>query len=354
MDRPFFTVRYSRAVLVLIALLAISAVLDTVFWHRTTHRLEASARTALTSARKNGWAIETTPLRRGGWPFGAWVELDRLNAIHHASAGAPYDAGWAGEHIRLGGSWVSLLRSGMTLSMTGHQAARLVQNRNILTALAPALQIRIANPGTLFFSTTRLDLTFSGLWPETQVSLNTLSGRIIRFPEAPADATRLGFTAQAAGVTGFPLPYGLSGDLKTARLAIALTASRASNDLSLLDPASYGRLLLQEASASPVSLSPNSRVGLSGALDLPDANGTLTLTLTGWHDLAIRLLDRPDIELHLAPDIQTALQTMVKKISVTPGLRERPLALSVPVINGRMLPDTQAFSTLLNGKFQTP
>ncbi|GBR46784.1 DUF2125 domain-containing protein [Gluconobacter roseus] len=354
MVRPFFTVRYNRVVLVLIAFLAISAALDTVFWHRTTHRLEATANTALTNARKNGWTVETTPLCKGGWPLGAWVELDRLNATHPASSEAPYDAGWAGEHIRLGGSWATLLRQGVTISMSGHQAARLVQNGNVLTALAPAFQIRAKNPDNLFFSAPKLDLTLSGLWPEKHISLNALSGRLIRFPKALSGATRLGLSAQTKGVIGFPLPYGLSTDLRNVRLAIALTASNTPKTRSLLDPASYGRLLLQEASASPTSSAPGDRIGLSGALDLPDANGALTLTLTGWHDLTVRLLDQPQIESHLSPDLQTALQTLLKKMSVTPGLRERPLSLSVPVINGRMTPDAQAFSTLLNSESKVP
>ncbi|GEM15556.1 hypothetical protein NBRC3293_0053 [Gluconobacter oxydans NBRC 3293] len=329
----------------MIAVLAISAALDTVFWLRTVHRLDATARTALTAARENGWRVETTPLHWGGWPFGAWVELDRLNGTHPASAASPYDAGWAGEKIRLGGSW---------LSLTGHQAARLVVNDNVLTVLAPGLQIRFRNPENLVFSAPRLQLAFSGRWPDRQFSAQTLSGRLIRFPAARPDATRLGLIAHAATVNGFPLPYGLSSDLRNARLAIALTASQSSPGLSLLDPTSYGRLILQDASATPVPASPDTRITLTGALALPEQNGTLALTMTHWQELASRLLDRPEIESHLAPDLQAALQKLLQKASGIPAMKERPFSLSMPVVNGQILPDAQAVSALVSQGFRAP
>lgn len=354
MARPFFTVRYGRSAVVLIAVLAISAALDTVFWLRTIHRLDATARAALTAARENGWRVETTPLHRGGWPFGAWVELNRLNGTHPASAASPYDAGWAGEKIRLGGSWLSLLHAGLPLSLTGHQAARLVVNDNVLTVLASGLQIRFNNPENLLFSAPRLQLAFSGRWPDRQFSAQTLSGRLIRFPAASPDATRLGLIAHAATVNGFPLPYGLSSDLRNARLAIALTASQSSQGLSLLDLTSYGRLILQDASATPVPASPDNRITLTGALALPEQNGTLTLTMTHWQELASRLLDRPEIESHLAPDLQAALQKLLQKASGIPAMKERPFSLSMPVVNGQILPDTQAVSAVVSQGFRTP
>lgn len=150
--------------------------------------------------------VETTPLHRGGWPLGAWVELDRLNGTHSASAASPYDAGWAGEKIRLGGSWLSPAPCGLPLSLTGHQAGRLVVNENVLTVLTSGLQIRFNNPENLVFSAPRLQLAFSGRWPDRQFSAQTLSGRLIRFPAGRPDATRLGLIAHAATVNGFPCP----------------------------------------------------------------------------------------------------------------------------------------------------
>ncbi|WP_225198488.1 DUF2125 domain-containing protein [Gluconobacter oxydans] len=354
MARPFFTVRYSRSAVVLIAVLAISAALDTVFWLRTVHRLEATARTALTAARENGWRVETTPPRRGGWPFGAWVELNRLNGTHPASVASPYDAGWAGEKIRLGGSWLSLFHAGLPLSLTGHQAVRLVVNENVLTVLTSGLQIRFRNPDNVVFSAPRLQLAFSGRWPDKQFSTQTLSGRLIRFPAARPDATRLGLIAHATTVNGFPLPYGLSSDLRSARLAIALTASQSSPGLSLLDATSYGRLILQDASASPVPASPDNRITLTGSLALPEQDGTLTLTMTHWQELAARLLDRPEIESHLSPDLQAALQKLLQKASAIPPMKERPFSLSMPVVNGQILPDAQAVSALISQGFRVP
>ncbi|MDE7540327.1 DUF2125 domain-containing protein [Gluconobacter sphaericus] len=354
MARPFFTVRYGRSAVVLIAVLAIAAVLDTVFWLCTIHRLDVTAQTTLTSAHENGWRVETTPLRKGGWPFGAWVEIDRLNGTHPASAASPYDAGWAGEKIRLGGSWLSLLHAGLLLSLTGHQAARLVVNKNVLTVLTSGLQIGFRTPEHLIFSAPRLQLAFSGRWPGRQFSVQTLSGRLIRFPAARPDATRLGLIADAATVNGFPLPYGLSSDLRNGRLAIALTASQSSPSLSLLDPTSYGRFILQDASASPVPASSDNRITLTGAISLPEQNGTLTLTMTHWQELAARLLNRPEIESHLAPDLQSVLQKLLQKTSSIPTMKQRALSLSMPVINGQILPDAQAVSSLISQAFRAP
>lgn len=354
MDRPFFTVRYSRCAVVLIAVLAISAALDTVAWYHTINRLEATAQTTMATARENGWTVEATPLRKSGWPFGAWVELDRLETAHATRTAAPYDAGWAGEHIRLGGSWIHLLRSGLPLSLTGHQAARLVLDGNILTVLASNLQIHLRNPGNLTFSVPQLELTLSGRGPDRQFSLLFLSGRLIRFPEAQAGATRLGINVNAAKVTGFPLPYGLAPNLQNAHLAIAMTASPTSTGLSLLDATSYGRLLLQDASASPATTSPDNRIILAGPLNLPDYDGTLTLTVTRWHELAAHLLERPEIQSRLSPDLQEMLRKLLQKTSIPSGMREQPLSLSVPVINGRMTPDAQITSALVSQHFQSP
>ncbi|MBS1026603.1 DUF2125 domain-containing protein [Gluconobacter albidus] len=352
MDRLFFTVRYSRYSVVLIAILAISTFLDTLCWRHTVHRLETVAHTAIATARKNGWVVNTTPSHRGGWPFGAWVELDRLDATHPASSGAPYDAGWAAEHLRLGGSWPFLLGAELPVSLTGHQAARLVLNNAILTFVTADLQIRFKNPQDLCFSVSQLKLAFSGHWPDKQIFAKNLSGRLIRFPEALAGATRLGIDAKAADLSGFPLPYGASVDLHQMHLALALTASDASTELSLLDPSSYGRLLLQDASASPAST--NSRIILSGAMALPSRNGTLTLTVIQWQTLADRLLAQPEIESHLAPDLQVALRKALEKTSTRQARNGQPLSMAIPVVNGEILPDTQAFSALFNGKAPLP
>ena len=352
MDRPLFTVGYSRYAVVLIAILAISILLDTLCWHHTIHRLETSAHTAIATADKNGWAVHATPLRRGGWPFGAWVELEHLDVTHPASPGSPYDAGWAAEHLRLGGSWASLLRAGFPLSLTGHQAIRLVLNDKILTVLTSGVQIRFRNPEDLRFSAPQFQMALSGGWPDRQIFAKNLSGRLIRFPEAPVGATRLGIEAKAAELSGFPLPYGASADLHQAHLALALTASVSSTGRSFLEPASYGRLLLQDASASPAST--NSHITLSGSITLPSQTGTLTLTLMHWQELAARLLDRPEIESHLAPDLQAALRKALEKASVPQPQNEQPISVALPVVNGQILPDTQAISTLFNGTLPPP
>ncbi len=340
--------------MVLIAVLAISAALDTVCWFQTIHRLETTARTAMTAARENGWTVETTPSHRGGWPFGAWLVFDRLNSTHPASPTSPYDAGWAGERIYLGGSWISLLQSGLPLSLTGHQAMRLVVNEDVLTALMTGLEIHIRNPENLSFSAPQLQLAFSGKWPDRQFSIHTLSGRLIQSVAARPDDTRLGLIANAVAVNGFPLPYGFSSNLHNTHLAIALTASQSSPGRSLLDPTSYGRLILQDASASPASTSKDNRIALTGTLTLPEQNGTLTLTMTRWQELATRLLDRPEIESHLAPDLQATLQKLVQKASATPALKDHPFSMSLPIVNGRILPDAQAVSALVGNSFQSP
>ncbi|MBS1103941.1 DUF2125 domain-containing protein [Gluconobacter sp. Dm-62] len=355
MARPFFTIRYSRHALVLIAVLAISAVLDTVFWRHAIHSLETTAIQALTTAQENGWKVETTPLHRGGWPFGAWVEFDQMSATHKASHDTPYDAGWAGERIRLGGSWISLLRSELPLSLGGHQAARLVLDEGIVTLLAPSLEISFRNLQSLTFSAPQLSLSFSGKWPDRQIFTKSLSGRFIRFPGARADDTRLGITARATEINGFPLPYGVSTDLQDGRLAMALTAASSSSaGRSLLDLTSYKRLLLQEASASPASSSKDNRIALTGALTLPAQTGTLTLTVTRWHELATQLLDRPNLESRLAPDLREMLQKLLQRATVQPGEKEHPFSISIPVANGLILPDAPAISTLLSQKFQAP
>lgn len=352
MDRSFFTVRYSRYAVVLIAILAISAFLDTLCWHHTIHRLEATAQTAITTARGNGWSVHANPVHRGGWPFGAWVELDHLDATHPTSSDAPYDAGWAGEHLRLGGSWASLLHAGLLVSLKGHQAARLVLNDRILTVLTSGVQIRFRSPEDLRFSASQLQLAFSGRWPDRHIFAKNLSGRLIRSPEAPAGATRLGVEAKAAKLSGFPLPYGTSTDLHQTHLALALTASGSSTDRSFLDPASYERLLLQDASASPAST--DSHITLSGSITLPNQTGTLTLTLIHWQELATRLLDHPEIESHLAPDFQAALRKALEKVSTSQHGSGHPLSVALPVTNGQILPDTQAISALFSGKFSPP
>lgn len=353
MARPCFTVRYIKSAVVLIAVLSILAVLDTVCWLQTIHRLEATARTAMTAARENGWKVETTPSHRGGWPFGAWLMFDKLNSTHPASPPSPYDAGWAGEGIYLGGSWFSLLKSSLPLSLTGHQAMRLVVNENILTALTTGLEIHIRNPENLSFSTPQLQLAFSGKWPDRQLSIHALSGRLIQAVAARPDDTRLGLIANAVAVNGFPLPYGFSSDLHNTHLTIAMVASQSSPGRSILDPASYGRFILQDASATPASTSKDNRIALTGALTLPEQNGTLTLIMTHWQELATSLLDRPETESHLAPVLQAALQKLLQKASTIPNLKNHPLSMSIPVVNGQILPDAQAISALLRNDFQS-
>lgn len=93
---------------------------------------------------------------------------------------------------------------------------------------------------------------------------------------------------------------------------------------------------------------------MAGALALPDQTGTLTLTVARWREFATRMLDRPEVEAHLAPDLQAVLQKLLQKTALAPSVKEHPLSISIPVIKGQILPDAQAISVLFSKKTQTP
>ncbi|MBF0861465.1 DUF2125 domain-containing protein [Gluconobacter kanchanaburiensis] len=336
------------------AILAIFATVDTLAWHHMVQRLERSARTVAATATDNGWLIRETPLHHGGWPFGAWVETDELIAIHPVSQFSTYEMQWTGTRLRLGGTWLNLFSQPTTVSVRGPQALRLVSHGAVLTILAQDLRIEAQRSGHIDFSSSQLEIASSGVLPAQQIALGTVSGRLLLFPDAASGATKLGLTAEARTLSGFPLPNGLMTDLHGVRLAIALLASGERTAATFLDAASYGRLLVQDASASLGEQPRAPRISVTGAMTLPDRNGTVSLTITGWRDLARNLLDRPDLESRLSPDIQTLLQGVLRKMLAAPAGRDRPISLSAPVVNGHLTLNTQVFSVLTQGPSEAP
>ncbi|EHH67655.1 hypothetical protein GMO_21080 [Gluconobacter morbifer G707] len=330
------------------------AILNTLCWLLMERRLEHTLSQAEALARQNGWTTTHATPHRRGWPIGAWLEVSNPTLLHPKSTQAPYDAGWTGQTLVLGGGWWSFAGQALLVTLEGRHAARLSGPDGHGTLLGQNIHLRLSPHGLSGFRAPELRIALSFPTVEQTLLLHALSGQVLVAPHARADATRFGVTAHARDMTGLTFPFGYAPPLHEISLALALSGPATAKTDSFFLPSGYSDLRVQNAAASFYSTPDSSRITVSGRLALPALTGDLTATLQHWHELGRQLLSVPAIRSQIPPamlpDLEKATQDTKDK---TTG-KGRSLTVSFPVLNGRPVVENALLFPLLTQKFSIP
>lgn len=331
------TARYLKITLVIFCFITVVAAADTALWHHVTTRMQAQIENEVANLKATGWSVETGEVRRRGWPFGAWIEIQKPQLSHKNLPAQPFEAGWAGETFRLGGPWTELVRNGLTVSLPGRQAARIITSSARATILTEALRLHISEDGTVMFHAPSAQVAVAMNLMDQTVALSRLSGRILIQPQAPAGATRLGLDVLSSTV-GTSFLNVAKYPLHNAHLVVALTTSSTHPESPLFSPEGYERLLVQTASFSMGSEATSAHLSFSGELTYPALNGHLTLTLLNWHDAAEKILNIPRLQASLAPDTRVFLEHILHATPSSGLAESHPVVAEVSVVNGHAAP----------------
>lgn len=324
------TARYlKRALVVFVGFLIIIA-MDTMLWWHVTSNMTAMITAQERDLRSAGWTVDITKTQRRGWPLGAWVTLKSPRLRHERSSSAPFDAGWSGQTLTLGGFWPEFLRSGLPASLSGRHAARLVSSDLQATILATDIHLRVLPDNTLIFQTPSAQLAFTSRFFDQTLIFSGLSGRLMTDGKARPDSTRLGLQLASRSIkTSSPDTF--APVLYQPRFAVALTSSTHDSSGTFFSLTTYDRLLLQTASFSLNGASDPNRISVSGSLKLPEFTGHLTLTALNWQRTAEHILTMPSIMPKLAPELQASLNNTLQSHSQN----TQPLTVDIPVSEGR-------------------
>ncbi|GAD25388.1 hypothetical protein Gbth_005_058 [Gluconobacter thailandicus F149-1 = NBRC 100600] len=336
------TVRYLKTGLVMAGIVTGLLFVDTLLWWRTTHTIETGIEARRAELQAAGWATTVEQITHGGWPFGAWVTLAFPHLRHDRSISAPFEAGWSGKALRVGGSWLELIRTGFPVFLPGPHAARFISQTVQMTILSQNLHLRFSTDHETTFKAPSAQIALTTPSLDQSISVTEFSGRLFTAPDAPHDATRLGLELSARTLRS-PALDPLKLALRDARLVAALTSSTRKDVTPFFSLEGYDRLLLQTAA---VSFGPDhhaSRLSSSGMLELPAFTGHLTFSLLNWHDAAEQLLNTTSVRTSLAPDLQAILERVLHA-EPSPALRnDLPLVFDVPVIQGQFPLSLDAF-----------
>jgi len=306
---------------------------DTLLWWRTTDTIEAEIEARRAALETAGWTMTVEQSTRGGWPFGAWVIMTSPHLLHERSTRAPFDAGWSGTRLRVGGLWPDLIQADFPVLLSGRHAARFISPTHQLTILSQDLHLRFSADHETTFASPSTQIALTTGFLDQSIALTGVSGRLLTIPNALHDSTRLGLELSAQTLNS-PALNSLKLSFRNAHLVAALTPSAQKDASSFFSPEGYDRLLLQTATFSIGSEPDASRLSFSGSLDLPAVTGHLTLTLLNWHNAAEQLLNTACARTTLSPDLQAILQHMLREQPSSILKQAQPLVVDLPILNG--------------------